>query len=264
MKETNQGLADKKVLVTGAGSGIGQAIACTMASQGAVVAVHARSLDKTESAVSQICRAGGKAFGVFADLGDVIAIENMCDQALSQLGGIDIVVNNAGFFGVSHILDMDVDYWELNFKVHVTAPMLITRYTVPTMIEQGHGGSLIYIGSTSSTQPDPDWVAYAASKHAVVGLMKAAAADFGKHRIRSNAIAPAWVETPMAARYFTEKSSKTGDDFQTLYNDEMPAGALNTRISAQSIADLAVFLATDSGCHISGQTLSVCGGMVMR
>ena len=199
-----------------------------------------------------------------ADLSEPAAIECMCTQALDQLGGIDIVVNNAGFFGVSHILDMDVDYWELNFKVHVTAPMLITRYTVPTMIEQNRGGSLIYIGSTSSTQPDPDWVAYAASKHAVVGLMKAAAADFGEHRIRSNAIAPAWVETPMAQRYFSDKSKQTGDDFTTLYDSEMPAGALNTRISAQSIADLAVFLATDSGCHISGQTLSVCGGMVMR
>ena len=257
-------LEGKKVLVTGAASGIGRAISSAMASEGARVAAHARSLEKTAAIVSEIREAGGQAFGVAADLTDPAAGEAMCRDGLERLGSIDIVVNNAGLFGVSNILDMDDDYWDLNFKVHVTAPMLITRCIVRTMIAQGRGGCLIYIGSTSSTEPDPDWVAYASSKHAVVGFMKAAAAAFGKHRIRSNAIAPAWVDTPMARRYFHDLSDQTGEAFDTLYESETGTGPLNAHISAGDIADLAVFLASDSGRHISGQTLSVCGGQVMR
>ena len=235
-----------------------------MALEGAHVAVHARSAGKAEPVVEQIRRHGGRAFAVGADLTDYPAVEAMCTQAVDRLGGIDIVVNNAGFFGASDILDVDIDYWELNFKVHVTAPMLITRYTVPTMIEQGEGGSLIYIGSTSSTEPDPDWVAYAASKHAVVGLMKAAAANYGKHRIRANAIAPAWVDTPMARRFFVEMARDSGRDFDALYGEEMGVGVLNARIPPEDVADLALYLASESGRHITGQTLSVCGGLVIR
>ena len=264
MSDSSDKLANKRVLVTGAASGIGRAIACAMATEGAHVAIHARSVDKAALVVEQIRKGGGSAFGVGADLSDYAAIKTMCAQTLAQLGGIDIVVNNAGFFGASNILDVDIDYWEFNFKIHVTAPMLITRYTVPTMIEQDTGGSLIYIGSTSSTQPDPLWVAYAASKHAVVGLMKAAAASYGQHQIRCNAIAPAWVETPMAQRYFAKNAADTGQDYETLFNKGMGVGVLNTRIPPESVADLAVYLASDSGRHITGQTMSICGGMVMR
>ena len=155
-------------------------------------------------------------------------------------------------------------YWERNFAVHVTAPMLITRFVVPAMIEQGGGGSLLYLGSTSSTEPDAEWVAYTASKHAVIGLMRAAASDYGRHGIRSNAIAPSWVDTRMARRYFEEAASRAGRDYDSLYREGMGTGVLNTTIPPEAVADMAVYLASDTGRHITGQTLSLCGGSVMR
>ena len=257
-------LAGKRVLVTGATSGIGRAIAVAMAAEGARVAVHGRSTVKAEPVVREIRAKGGEAFAVDAELTDYALVEAMCADALERLGGVDIAVNNAGIFAEGRILDLDLAEWERNLAVHVTAPMLVTRCVVPTMIEQGEGGSLLYMGSTSSTEPDAEWVAYTASKHAVIGLMRAAASDYGRYGIRSNAIAPSWVDTRMAQRYFEEAASRTGRDYASLYAEGMGTGVLNTTIPPEAVADMAVYLASDAGRHITGQTLSICGGKVMR
>lgn len=257
-------LAGKRVLVTGATSGIGRATALAMAAEGARIAVHGRSVANAGPVVEEIRVRGGEAFGVGAELTDYPAAETMCADALRRLEGIDIAVNNAGVFAEGRICDVSLAEWERNFAVHVTAPMLITRCVVPTMIEQGKGGSLLYLGSTSSTEPHAEWVAYTASKHAVIGLMRAAAADYGRHGIRSNAIAPSWVETRMARRYFEETASRTGEDFDALYREGMGVGVLNTTVPPEAVAEMAVYLASDAGRHITGQTLSICGGSVMR
>ncbi len=257
-------LAGKRALVTGATSGIGRAIALAMAAEGARVAVHGRSAARAEPVVEEIRARGGDAFAVGAELTDYPALETMCADVLRRLGGIDVAVNNAGIFAAGRLCEVELAQWERNFAVHVTAPMLITRYLAPAMIEQDEGGTLLYLGSTSSTEPDAEWVAYTASKHAVIGLMRAAAADYGRYGIRSNAIAPAWVETRMARRYFEAEADRTGEDFDALYREGMGVGVLNTTVSPGAVADMAVFLAGDAGRHITGQILSICGGSVMR
>ena len=257
-------LAGKRVLVTGATSGIGRAIAFAMAAEGAHVAVHGRSARRAEPVVEEIRARGGAALGVAAELTDHAALERMCRDALQGLGGIDVAVNNAGIFAEGRIRDVGLAEWERNFAVHVTAPMLVTRFVVPAMIEQGEGGSLLYLASTSSSEPDPEWVAYTASKHAVIGLMRAAAADFGGYGVRANAIAPSWVDTRMARRYFEDAARRTGQDVEVACREGMATGVLNVTIPPESVADLAVYLASDAGRHISGQTLSICGGRVMR
>ena len=257
-------LAGKRVLVTGATSGIGRAIAVAMAAEGARVAVHGRSAGRAEPVVEEIRGKGGDAFGVGAELGDYAALEAMCQDALRRLGGIDVAVNNAGIFAEGRIRDVPLADWERNFAVHVTAPMLVTRYVAPAMIEEGKGGALLYLASTSSTEPDPEWVAYTASKHAVIGVMRAAAADYGPYRIRSNAIAPAWVDTRMARRYFEAAAARSGQDCDQLHREGMGVGVLNTIIPPEAVAEMAVYLASDTGRHITGQILSLCGGQVMR
>ena len=257
-------LTGKRVLVTGAASGIGRATALAMAAEGARIAVHGRNAAKAEPVVEEIRAQGGEAFAVAAELTDYPVVETMCADALRRLGGIDIAVNNAGIFAEGRISDVSLAEWERNFAVHVTAPMLITRCVVPAMIEQAQGGTLLYLGSTSSTEPHAEWVAYTASKHAVIGLMRAAAADYGRYGIRSNAIAPSWVETRMARRYFEVAASRTGEDFDALYDEGMGVGVLNTTVPPDAVAEMAVYLASDAGRHITGQTLSICGGSVMR
>ena len=257
-------LSGKRALITGATGGIGRALALAMAQEGARVAVHGRSAAGAEPVVEEIRGRGGVAFAVGAELTDYPALEKMCAGALRHLGGIDVAVNNAGIFAEGRILEVGLADWERNFALHVTAPMLVTRHVVPAMIEHGRGGSLLYLGSTSSTEPHAEWVAYTASKHAVIGLMRAAAADYGRYGIRSNAIAPSWVETRMARRYFEEAASRSGRDFDALYQEGMGVGVMNTTVPPEAVADMAVYLASDAGRHITGQILSICGGSVMR
>ena len=254
-------LAGKRALVTGASTGIGAAIATAYAAEGAHVAVHARTADKAEPVLGRVRAAGGDAFAVAADLADRSAIGPMCRAAIEGLGGIDIVVNNAGVFESHRILDVDLGHWDLNFALHVTAPLLITRLTVPAMIAQG-SGCLVYTASTASREADAGWAAYTASRHATVGLMKAAAAEFGKHGIRANALAPGWVDTPMARRHFERQAAESGEDFDALYRTEIASGMLRARVTPQSVADTAVFLASDGARHVTAQTLYVCAGTV--
>ena len=155
-------LAGNRALVTGASSGIGSAIALAYAAEGACVAVHPRTPDKAGPVVEQVRAAGGDAFAVAADLADRSAIGPMCAAALEGLGSVDVVVNNAGVFERNHILDVDLEHWDLNFEAHVTVPLLITRLTVPAMMERG-GGCLIYTASTAPREADAEWAAYTAS-----------------------------------------------------------------------------------------------------
>ena len=165
-------LAGKRALVTGAASGIGKAIALALAREGATVATHARTAEKSAGTVDEITAAGGEGFPVAADLTDSGAIATMCANAIDRLGGIDIVVNNAGVCDLGKVEEMEESFWDWVIDTNLKAPFLVTKHTVPTLKQQGTGGALIYNASTNAKTADAEWSAYNTSKHGLIGFIR--------------------------------------------------------------------------------------------
>lgn len=256
----NIDLSDKRALVTGASSGIGAAVAEGFAAAGAYVAVHARTLDKAGSTVEHINTAGGRAFAVAADLEESSAVGAMCDAAIRELGGIDIVMNNAGFYTPMEAITTSEDTWRKTMAINLSAPSQIAKLTVPVMIEQGSGGRQLFTSSVSAKMAEVEGSAYCASKAGINALVRCLALEVGKHGITVNSICPGWVDTPMARRTFGDMLEE-GQSFDELYHRGMSENPLNAVIKPTDIANLAAYLASELGRCITGQSINVCAGL---
>lgn len=256
----NIDLSGKRALVTGAWGGIGAAIADVFAASGAHVAVHARTLAKAEATVEKIKSAGGQAFAVEADLTDSAAIEAMCKAAIKGLGGIDIVMNNAGLYIPEAVVESDRDTWHKTMSVNLEAPQLITRITLQTMIEQGTGGRQLYISSVSAIMAEVLGSAYCASKAGLNSLVRCLAVEVGQYGITANSINPGWVDTPMARKAF-EDMQEEGQSLEKLIEESMSANTLGVVIKPADIANMAAYLASEFGRCITGQDINICAGL---
>ena len=253
-------LSGKRALVTGASSGIGAAIAETFAASGAHVAVHARTLAKAAATVEKIKAAGGQAFAVEADLTDASTIDAMCKAAVMGLGGIDIVMNNAGIYIPAAAVDTDGDIWQKTMAVNLVAPSLITRLTVPIMIEQGTGGRQLYISSVSAIMAEVSGSAYCASKAGLNSLVRCLAVEVGQYGITANSINPGWVDTPLARKAF-EDIKEEGQSLEQLIEESMSENTLGVVIKPADIAGMAACLASEAGRCITGQEINICAGL---
>lgn len=256
-----QRLAGKRALVTGAASGMGRAMAESFAREGAVVAVHARSHKRAAETIAAINKAGGKAFAVAADLAVGEEIRAMCAAAIEGLGGLDIVVNNAGVVDSAKVVDMTEAMWDWTMAVNLKAPFLVSKYTLPAMLAANKGGSVIFNASTNGKTADAEWTAYNSSKHGVIGFMRCLAAEVGKAQIRVNAICPGWIETPLAHNILDKIAGETGQESGRYYDSTMRTNMMGTLLPASSAADLALFLASDEGRYITGQAINLCAGL---
>jgi len=257
----DHGLEGKRALVTGAGSGIGRAIAEALAHNGAAVALHGRDLARTAEVHYTIMADGGEAFPVAADLLDSAEIEAMCGAALERLGGIDIIVNNAGWADFAPVPEIDEAMWDRIMDTNVKAPYLVSRHLLPAMIAQHTGGCILFNASTSGKSASAEWTAYNASKHAVLQFMKCLAVEVGEQDIRVNAICPGWAESKMATAAIRKTAQRNGEDFDDAYGRTMRGNMLGALIGPESLADMAVYLAGRHGRHITGQAINVCGGV---
>ena len=252
---------DRIALVTGAGRGIGRAIALSLASAGARVAVTARSRDELDTLVEQIERGGGTALAIVDDLSDRAAPARMIGRLVEAWGPVEILVNNAGI-GSSQdpkpLVDFDDAFWDLTFAVNVTAPYLLTKLVLPEMIER-RWGRIITIASVNSFVPSMHGAAYTASKHAVVGLTKATAKEVADQGITANAICPGVTRSLMNDKRLQYDAERLGTSFEQL---EAGATPLGRRLEPEEIASLAVFLAGEQAA-INGQAIRVCGGAVL-
>lgn len=255
-------LEGKAALVTGAGRGIGRAIAESFAREGAKVAVTARTVAELDDLVAEIRAAGGEATAFQADLSDRAAIPKLLTEVIAALGPIDILVNNAGLGSSSNpkpVVDFDDDFWDLSMAINVTAPYLLTKAVLPAMIQRGWG-RIITIASINSRVHSFHGAAYAASKHAVLGFMRTVAAETAAQGITANCICPGPVKTLMNEKRMEYDAARLGRKFEDHEKLQTPIGG---RLAPDDISPMAVYLGSEDARMVTGQAYNVCGGLVM-
>ena len=240
----------KRVLVTGAGTGIGRGIALEFAKEGGDVVLHyAHSSDGARSAVGEITHSGGKAAALEADLADIGQCHELVVQARDFLGGIDVLVNNAGITMNKPFMDVTPEHYNKLYDVNIRGMFFVTQAGVRDMIEQGQG-AVINLTSVHAFSGMTEHTIYAGTKGAIVAFTRVLALELAQKGIQVNAIAPGWI--------LVENHLKVLGDFdQEAASASIPAGFIG---APQDIGRLAIFLASPEGSYIRGQTLVIDGG----
>ncbi|MDQ1300439.1 MAG: Short-chain dehydrogenase [Chloroflexota bacterium] len=244
-------MKDKRVLVTGAGTGIGRGVALEFAKEGAAVALHyAHSRTGADAAVDEIRRAGGKACALAADLRDAAPARALPGRAAEFLGGLDVLVNNAGITMNQPFLETTVEEFDTLFNVNIRAMFFATQGAAEIMARAG-GGAVINISSVHAYGALIEHAVYAATKAAIVGFTRTLSVELIQKGIRVNGIAPGWVGVE-------NQRLELGPDFDWRGAGlSLPSGFVG---EPRDIGRLAIFLASDESRYIVGQTLLCDGG----
>jgi NAD(P)-dependent dehydrogenase (short-subunit alcohol dehydrogenase family) len=247
---THQEFSGKVALVTGAGGGIGEAIAITFAQKGASVIVSDIEVENGQQVVEKIQQAGGKAVFIKADVSDPESVENLVADAMDAFGRLDYAVNNAGIGGAqAKTGKYGLEDWQQVIDINLNGVFYCMRYQIPAMLA-GEGGAIVNISSILGTDAFEKTSAYTASKHGVVGLTKTAALEYAQDGIRVNSVAPAFIETPMVTDDFDDEALK----------GIMALHAMGRLGKPQEVADLVVFLCSDKASFMTGGYYLVDGG----
>ncbi|MDR2246420.1 MAG: 3-oxoacyl-[acyl-carrier-protein] reductase [Treponema sp.] len=242
-------LANKKALVTGASRGIGKTIAERFVAEGAEVwGIGTRA---PEDLAGRVCRAEGKFHWITADLGDLTAVESIIDGAVQEAGGFDILVNNAGITRDNLSFRMTLEDFQKVLDVNLTAAFLTARSVGRDMIHKRRG-AIINMSSVVGLHGNGGQVNYAASKAGLIGLTKSLARETAGRGVRVNAIAPGFITSDM--------TSILSEEARTRMMAVIPLKRAGT---PEDVAEAALFLASDGASYITGQVLSVDGGMFM-
>lgn len=244
-------LANQVAVVTGAGRGIGRAIALKFAAEGADVVCVSRTVENSEKVAAEIRALGRKAWAVAVDVSDSKAVAAAAEKILAEAGRVDILVNNAGITRDGLIMRMSDEDWDVVLNTNLKGAFSFTKAFTRTLLKQ-RSGRIINVASVIGLIGNAGQCNYAASKAALFGFTKSIAREFGSRGITSNAIAPGFIETDMTA-VLDEK-------MKTALLEKIP---LNSLGKAEDIAEAALYLAGPGGRYVTGQVLTVDGGMVM-
>jgi NAD(P)-dependent dehydrogenase (short-subunit alcohol dehydrogenase family) len=248
---------DLRVLVTAGGSGIGRVIAETFAGAGA----HVHVSDIEEKFLAETKRRLPRVSQTLGDVADRDDVERLFADAQRSLGGLDVLVNNAGIAGpTAKVEDIRPEDWQRTIAVDLNGMFYCTRKAMP-LIKAAGGGSIINLSSIAGRLAFPMRTPYAAAKWAVVGFTQSLAAEAGPDGVRVNCIQPGIVEGERVERIMAAKAEGLGISKEEVKKRMVEGVSLRTTVSAQDIANTALFLASDAGKHISGQAISVCGGV---
>lgn len=243
-------LRDKVAVVTGAGSGIGKAIAAGMVGEGATVA--RLDIDAAEAEL------------IACDVADEASVGHAIDAVLSRHGHIDVLVNAAGIWRGGSVVEANVDAWDATMTVNLRGPFLVSRAVIPAMIGTG-GGSIVHIGSTSGLVGDTGNAPYSASKGGVIALTRSMALDHAGHGVRVNCICPGITRTPMLDATERELTQAQAERLNERRLAGIPMGRLG---STDDLVPAAIYLASDEASWVTGTNLTVDGGylagMIMR
>ncbi|HZP87329.1 MAG TPA: SDR family oxidoreductase [Burkholderiales bacterium] len=251
-------MKSKRVLITAGAGGIGRVMAQTFVQAGATVHI----CDVVPAAIEDTV----KALGVTAtqcDVSNLKQVDQLFADARNKLGGLDVLVNNAGIAGpTGRVEEIAIEDWERCIAIDLNGMFYCTRLGVP-MIKAAGGGSIINMSSAAGRLGFPYRTPYAAAKWGVIGFTKSLSMEVGTDNIRVNAIQPGVVEGERIDRVIAAKAQATGISFEEQKRIALERVSMRTMVSPQDIANMALFLASDAGQHITGQAISVCAGVEM-
>ncbi|MBS4059745.1 MAG: 3-oxoacyl-[acyl-carrier-protein] reductase [Bacteroidetes bacterium] len=245
-------LEGKVALITGGARGIGKALALRFAAEGASVAFSDLRYDEhMEATEKEIQTLGVKAKGYASNAGSLQESEKLAEDVLADFGRIDVLINNAGITRDNLLLRMTEQDWDLVMAVNLKSVFNLTKAVQRSMIKQ-KGGSIINMSSVVGVNGNAGQSNYSASKAGMIGFTKSIAQELGSRNIRCNAIAPGFIETEM--------THKLPEDVRAKWIGDIP---LRRSGKPDDVADVAVFLASELSAYVTGQVISVCGGMSM-
>lgn len=250
-------LADKIILITGAGSGIGKCSALLFAKEGASVIVNDLDAGRGLETAQEIQEAGGTALFIQADVTQPDSVKEMIDQGISKFGRIDVLFNNAGVSGVGALHEVEPDAWDRVMNVNIRGVYLPSKYVIPYMMEH-KSGSIINMSSCIAEIGLARRASYAATKGAILALTKSMQVDYAPYNIRVNAILPGTIFTP-----FVENYLKTSYDNPTEAIESIKKRQLSGELGKpEDVANAALFLASDESRFMMGSPLYIDGGVV--
>jgi 2-hydroxycyclohexanecarboxyl-CoA dehydrogenase len=248
-------LRDKVAIVTGGASGIGRAIALALGAEGARVAVLDLDQAGASAAAAAIVDAKGDAHPWHVDVADPARVEVVAGQVVARWGTVHVLVNCAGWDRPIPFVETTPDFWDKILAVNLKGPIACTRAVLPPMIAQGYG-KIVSIASDAGRVGSTGEAVYSAAKGGLIAFTKTIARETARHRINVNCVCPGPSDTPLFQKEFAGPSPKLAESLKRV----IPWGRLGT---PEDVAPAVVFLASDDASYITGQTLSVSGGLTM-
>lgn len=243
-------------IITGGGTGIGRAIAARLIADGGNVVLVGRTAGPIEQAAQEL---GERAIAVIADASDRDSMDRVVNIARDRFGGVDQLVANAGGHGFSSVGDTDDAEWAASLQANLTTAFVTVRACLPALVESR--GSIVIVSSIAGLAAGPDTAGYTTAKHALLGLTRSIARDYGPSGVRANALCPGWTVTPMAdseMKHFAETAGLPGIDAG--YTEVTRHVPLRRAAQPEEIASVARFLLSDEAAYVTGAVIAADGG----
>jgi dihydroanticapsin dehydrogenase len=247
-------LEGKVAIITGAATGIGRATALLFAEEGASVIIADVNEDDAQRTVANIEDEGGSARFVQADVSEAEDVQALMERAAEEMGGIDVIVNNAGAQRSGVVTEFEESEWDLLMRVNPRSCFLGAKYGVPRLRERG-GGSIVNVSSLAGLKGGPGMTAYSASKGAIIAFTRALAEELAPDNIRANSVCPGWIDTPFnepAIEFMGGRAQQ-----EEMVQQTVP---LKRQGTPEEIAPGILYLASDASSYVTGQELVIDGG----
>lgn len=249
-------------LVTGAGNGIGRAIAGELAANGLDVVIADVDRDGMEETASLVESHGRRAVSLHTDVSDETSVEETVESAIETFGSIDVLVNNAGIAGpTKNVEDVTVEEWENTLGVNLRGAFLVSRSLVGKMKAQGYG-RIVNISSASGKRPVPQRSPYTASKSGLLGLTRTMAVEGGEYDVNVNAVCPGTVAGPRIDRVIEREAEASGRTVEEIAAGKRAKSPRNEFVQPEDVAAMVVYLCSTAADRITGQSVNVTGGKI--
>jgi 3-hydroxybutyrate dehydrogenase len=258
-------MRDKVAIVTGAASGIGRGIALAFAREGAKVAIADLNLEGAEMVAGEIRDAGGQAIGVAMNVTSEAEVEDGVERTVRELGGVHILVSNAGVQMIGPMHEMPFETWKKMLAIHLDGAFLTTQACLKRMYTQKEGGSIIYMGSVHSKIASLLKAPYVTAKHGLLGLCRVVAKEGAAHGVRANVVCPGFVRTPLVDKQIPEQAAELGISEAEVIKNLMLKDTVDGEFTTvEDVAEATVFLAAHPSNAFTGQSLIVSHGWCME